>query len=313
MATDLTPGDDYIIGAVTDYDWNDVKLWVNSLNQSGFQGTKMLLIYNGNQDFIDRLVHEGIVPVVVGQPDGQRSAGFDYFYNHRAVFNICVERFRHIPKLLKKLNVIGNVLITDVKDVVFQDDPAKYMRKVLDGAITILASSENILYRDEGWGKNNFITVFGPEEFENIQNSVIMNAGVIAGQGYEFIRMLEIVYSLSRIHSPYVVGGGGPDQAAYNYVLKLFHDYGVDCTRFGTEQSGWAAQCGTTNDPNKDYSGVMIETPAKLMIDGQLSELSEKKLNGVYNLSGEKIAIIHQYDRNPEWKKYFTEKFSNVS
>ena len=37
---------DLIIGASTNYDWDKLKFWINSINKSGFKGDKVLILMN---------------------------------------------------------------------------------------------------------------------------------------------------------------------------------------------------------------------------------------------------------------------------
>ena len=37
---------DLIIGVVDNYDWDKIKYWANSIEQSGFKGYKALIVYN---------------------------------------------------------------------------------------------------------------------------------------------------------------------------------------------------------------------------------------------------------------------------
>ena len=37
---------DIVIGCITGYSFDKIKYWVNSLDQSGFDGVKILLCYN---------------------------------------------------------------------------------------------------------------------------------------------------------------------------------------------------------------------------------------------------------------------------
>ena len=37
---------DLIIGVVDNYDWDKIKYWVNSINKSGFDGHKAMIVYN---------------------------------------------------------------------------------------------------------------------------------------------------------------------------------------------------------------------------------------------------------------------------
>jgi len=88
-----------------------------------------------------------------------------------------------------------------------------------------------------------------------------------------------------------------PDQAAVNVTLS-FTPY-RELTRFTKSEEGWAAQCGTTVDQRmvRQYGENLLE-PAPIM-DGDIVKTS----------TGIPFAIVHQYDRIPEWNKIITKKY----
>ena len=64
-------------------------------------------------------------------------------------------------------------------------------------------------------------------------------------------------------------------------------------------ETPWAAQCGTTVDPRmvNQYGENLLE-PAPIM-DGDIVKTS----------TGIPFAMVHQYDRIPEWNKIITKKY----
>ena len=47
---------DMVIGFITGYSFDKIEPWVNSLDRSGFTGTKAMICYNVDYDTVDELV-----------------------------------------------------------------------------------------------------------------------------------------------------------------------------------------------------------------------------------------------------------------
>ena len=59
---------DIVIGSITGYDFDKIKPWVNSLDRSGFTGTKAMLCYNVSYETVEELVkHQLEAPMNVGR------------------------------------------------------------------------------------------------------------------------------------------------------------------------------------------------------------------------------------------------------
>jgi len=69
-------------------------------------------------------------------------------------------------------------------------------------------------------------------------------------------------------------------------------------TSFYDHDSGWACQVGTTADPSKNFSSVNLTPPPYMIGDT------------VVTSTGEQYTIVHQYNRNPQWKQIIENKFS---
>jgi len=271
---------DLVIGAVTNLSWDQCKYWVNSLNQSGFSGDKIICMFGSQPDLISKFKDNGFEVYVA-----------DSLQPHQ---HICSSRFYFYYSILNESHrQYNNVIATDVSDVVFQKNPSDYFDP--DQYPALFASSENIKYIDEPWGANNVRLAFGDLAYLNVRHNIINNAGVIAGS---HIYIKDLFFAISIMcdgRQQYVPGGGAPDQAAYN--LMLTQKAYSEITNFVGHDQGWACQVGTTADPHKPFGQLNIE-PNPIMDNGIV-----KTSDGV------EYYIVHQYNRNPQWKQVIENKF----
>jgi len=195
---------DLVIGSAFNLTWDQCKYWVNSLNRSGFAGDKIICTFGASNEFMRKLSENGIEV-------------FD-FRSLEQGEHICSSRFIVYPVAIKQKDIIyRKILATDVTDVVFQLNPSDFFNE--DGGYNILASSENICYKDEPWGAQNMNLSFGPSAFDRVKDRSIYNAGVMAGS---HDLMLDLFFNISSLcigKPQHVPGGGAPDQAAYNITL----------------------------------------------------------------------------------------------
>jgi hypothetical protein len=105
------------------------------------------------------------------------------------------------------------------------------------------------------------------------------------------------IFMVSNSTSHHITGGGGPDQAALNVLLNM-KPY-KDITNFAMSEDGYAAQLGTTGPQIKDKYGNKLVENAPILINDM-----------VCTSNGTPFAIVHQYDRVPEWKKVIESKYT---
>lgn len=285
---------DLVIGAITNYSFPQIKTWVNSLDRCGFTGAKALLCYNIKLDVVEELSERGYTILAFQQnPDTK-----DLTYN--GDFNIVRERFLHMWYFLNKIENKTDyryVIATDVKDVVFQRNPSEWLERNLVGPYKINVACESIRYRDEPWGRNNLYQSFGPLLYDCHKDNYIYNAGTLSGRFSHLLDFFLNVY-LSCLGAPmHVPGGGGPDQAAVNILIHTAAYR--DITRFTVANDAWAAQLGTTKDPNKlpEFQPHLLEGQPILQ-DGMIC-----------TEHGTPFYLVHQYDRVPEWKTLIEETY----
>lgn len=269
---------DLIIGCYTNYDWNKIKYWVNSIIRSGFDGHKVMIVMNSNKETVKKLTDVGFTVIAFNENEN------GYYYNQTKI-PVHVERFFHIWDVLNKLNDKPRyVITTDVKDVVFQRNPSEAIEEYLafQSKYSMIASSESMLYKDEPWGNENLLQTFGPYFHEYYKNNEIFNVGVLAGD-YAQIKDLCLNIFQMAINRPIPI----VDQAVYNFLL--WQKPWSDTTLKLQSESGWAAQLGTTMDPNKLSSfKPFLTEPSPYMLNDKL-----------YTKGGIEYAIVHQWDRVP--------------
>jgi hypothetical protein len=276
---------DCIVGCSTNYDWSKLKYWINSINQSGFEGDKVLILMNCDRDTVQKVTDAGFSIIAFNQ-DNQGNLV------HQSQLMVHVERFIHIYKLLKD-NDYRYVITTDVKDVIFQKNPVQWLEENLpEGHEDLVFSSESIKYKDEPWGRQNITECYGQGIYEDFKNNTIFNVGVLAGRGHA-MRDLTLQLFLNCINRPIPI----VDQAVFNVMISR-HPY-LKSSMYTKSEDGWACQLGTTADPSKinSFRPYLLEPSPKL--DG----------DKVVTSTGMEYTIVHQYDRVPEWKKVIEAKY----
>lgn len=277
---------DLIIGAFTNYDWDKVKYWANSIVKSGFKGDKVMVVYNSHHSTVDRLIDLGFKIWAFN-----RDQNSNYTYPNTPLV-IVVDRFLHLWHYLNQLpsNYYRYVISTDVKDVVFQKDPSIWLSEHI-GDKDIVASCESIRYCDEPWGNDNLKGSF-PMAYDSLKNNPIWNCGVQAGRMSAIKDLWLQIYLMSKAGQRL-----NADQAAYNLILNS-HAW-VSITKFAMSESAWACQAGTTVDPLKidNFRPKLLEAEP-IWQDG-LAKTS----------NGESHTILHQWDRIPLWKEEIERRY----
>ena len=264
---------DLIVGCATNYDWSKLKYWVNSINASGFEGDKVLILMNCDKDTVKKISDSGFSIIAFNQ-----DSNGNLTYNSQMMVH--VERFFHIYQLLKD-NEYRYVITTDVKDVVFQRNPSKWLEENLpEGVEDLVFSSESMKYKDEPWGNQNLLETFGPQIYEDFKNHTIFNVGVLAGHGYAMKDLMMNIFA-SCMHRPIKIC----DQSTFNFLISQ-HPY-LSTSMYTKSEDGWACQLGTTADPSKieQFRPFLLEPSPKMEGDKVLTS------------EGIEYIIVHQYDR----------------
>jgi hypothetical protein len=279
---------DLIIGCTTNYDWSKLKYWVNSINQSGFEGDKVMIAFNISYETVEKLTKAGFQVIIPGTNNEEKRC-----YEYQSSLPVHVERFIHIYNYLDSHDNYRFVITTDVKDVVFQKDPTKFLGVELPGS-KLMFASESIKYKDEPWGNQNLMETFGPYFHERFKDNTIYNVGVLAGRGEAIKSLCSMIFVMSTNRPIPIV-----DQSTFNFMIS--QEPYKSISQYMKSESGWACQLGTTADPSKidEFKPFLLE-PSPIMIDGKVT-----------TSTGKDFTIVHQYDRVPEWKKVIEEKYND--
>ena len=281
---------DLLLGAADLYGWDKISIWVQSARESGFTGDIVLLGYRIAPNVLENAKKYG---VDVYQID------YDSFANaivHEGsgIPTQCHQlRFFHAWQfLLDNHTKYNNVIITDVRDVMFQINPSEYLNSVLTDEKPIVVSSEGILFQHEPWNYHNLVNGFGPIIAESLRGEVAHNVGILAGKSFAMKNLCLTLYSNT-------VGRYIPsDQSSFNILLYqgLLTSY-VDTTHNDT----WACQCGVVLDPEKAHYIPHLLEQQPTIKDGK-----------VYNSKGELFHIVHQWDRIPQLKPIVERRYTTL-
>jgi len=259
---------DLIIGAIANYTPDKIKHYVNSINQCGFTGDKIMICYNVPNETIDYLFQNNWL-VAVSELNG---------HPH-------MNRLIDIHSLLNTLDTKYRfVITTDVRDVVFQTNPSEYLEKNLKKRI--LASTENVLYRNEAWGKKNILEGYNELLWNRYEREHSCNVGVLAGYHSDMIELLLLNYLVSQAGNTQHF----TDQSSFNFVIH--NELVRDKIQIEGLDTNWALQIGTLDNPN---------------LIGEYTTTIKDEL--VCNRDTP-FVIVHQYDRHPEIKKVIYERYN---
>jgi hypothetical protein len=281
---------DLIISAISTYDFDKVKPWVDSINSCGFSGKKVMIAHNITDESIRKFKDNDFEVWLTTNQRNKDNSGYHFADN----FGYQVPATRHWFHwlFLKELKEdIRYVISTDSADVIFQSNPSEWLEKNL-GDKKLNYGGEGLKYKDEDWGYNNMASTFNPLIQQHTKDNPIYNAGSMAGEFKTFIDFsLNVFLTIQYLREPI------PDQAAVNLLLSLEPYKSI--TKFNDHDDTWACQCGTMMDPTKmDRFRPNLLSPEPVWKDGVM-----------YNSKGEKYTMVHQYNRVPGVNEYIRNKY----
>lgn len=260
---------DVIVGAITKYTPEDIKPWVESINQCGFEGGRVMLVYRVPQETIDYLKSEGFQ--VFGGSNLDMNVGYR---------PIVVKRFIDLYSLFSMETFeYDRAIVTDVKDVIFQSNPSKWFDE--NQTRKIVVGSESIKIKDMEWSARNYSASY-PIEYSRIQDKVSHCAGVIGGDVKALADFFLAIYRWSLNGANY---NEPPDQAALNVLINL--DFYKDQVQKVTHSDGWVTHLGVSLDNPEGFGPYLTDDVPQIQGDV------------VVNSNKEPFVIVHQYDRIP--------------
>lgn len=260
-----------IIGCITQYGVDDIRPYVESIEKSGFNGDKVMLVYDVSNDVIEYLNKKGWI-----------------LFQSQLEEHIILQRFRDMYVILNQYKTDW-IIWTDVKDVIFQKNPINWIDD--NSSYTrLFAFSESVYLKDDPWAVVNTGTSF-PMEWElGINEKISYCAGTIVGDANTIRDLFIQIYRWSKTTAN---PGQLSDQAAFNVLINLEQFRTI--TKFVRQEAGFATQLGTVWMKKNE---LPLLEPTPIYKDGKF-----------YNQSGDEFVIVHQYDRDPQIKKEIIELY----
>jgi hypothetical protein len=182
-----------------------------------------------------------------------------YIFNYR--------HFLYYDYLLKHGRRFRNVLITDVKDVIFQRDAFSFP---VGDRIHVAMENLDIPLGDCPWTSQWVLAGYSPEVLERLKDKEMSCAGTTLASVPRMMRYLELMLAeIERMKDAYECA----DQAAHNLLL---HEGKLDPVQRHYNFSGPILTVGTEPRYRLNEAGKLL------------------------NRDGSVIAIVHQYDRHPD-------------
>ena len=286
---ELTAKDDVVVGVVKNYDWPALRPYAVSLSRTGFTGVKLLLVENITLSARNNLTQLGFTLVDFRTtPAAAIKEKQDYLEFGRTRFGIAIPFLRS--------HAARYIVWCDVRDLIFQVNPSVWLEKNLAPHRLIAAGEcwhiKNEQYNDM-WMKNTVSHV----DYLRAREEEVCCSGTIAGDASTMLavyaRMQEVAHTAQPLAS---------DQALWNVVLR--ESPFKDITRIPRMKEGWAATCSAFRTPGfKSYAAN-----TDVLIDQQ-PVFDKAELLVREPETGVPFCIVHQYDRDTEWKRAIEEKY----
>lgn len=269
---------DLILGIVENYEFYQVSRFFMTLRQTSFEGHICIFAGPGISASTAARIRAFDVEVIrygprfpfIENPHFEAPGSLPdpiHIYNYR--------HFLYYDYLLKHGSSFRNVLITDVKDVVFQANP--FDHPMADQLYVAMENPDMPIGRCP-WTAPWIVAGYGPDVLERLKTEEMSCAGTTMGPAAVVMRYLELMLrQIARMRDAYACA----DQAAHNLLL---HEGGLEPTQRLHNFEGPVLTVGTEPAYRSNDVGQLV------------------------NRDGSVIAVVHQYDRHPELVRRFEAK-----
>lgn len=280
-----------IIGIAANYDRFDITIFVESLRNTGCSDEVILFETNFTKKCYDFCKKNNVstikinseYPWFVDEDLSLKLRNIDQGTPYPAHYI----RFFLIEAFLKTSKKYNRIIISDVRDVFFQENPFKTTIK--NNELQCFLESDEVTISEEPINSAWFINGYGKLGIKEIKNECISCCGIIVGGTKAIIRYTKIMCDeFDRLSNAKVIIGfdGVMEQAIHNYLLR-----------------------------NGDFNPVEI-IPDDLGLVSTLSYFKPKNnihlnsTNQIINSKNAVIPIVHQYDRFPDIEKIILRNLS---
>jgi hypothetical protein len=181
----------------------------------------------------------------------------------------CSRYFLYYDYLRARPNAYRRVMITDLKDVVFQRNP---FEAELDSPLNCFLESRRYLIGTCGINRRLVETAYGSEELARLAGEPISCSGVTIGSQAGMLEYLRLMTrSLMRLRRQY----GGLDQGVHNHLLH----------------TGAIPGAKTVENDRGAVMTLGYVLPGEMVFDDE---------GRLLDCEGRIVPVLHQYDRHPE-------------
>lgn len=243
---------DFVLGAATGYGVADLAPFVRSL-RAVYQGAAALIVDEASD--LDRFLELHDIEAI-------RPSSSPAWSPHPVM-----ARFAAFDRILAQRPGLGSVLITDVRDVVFQSGPFDPAPDVLE----LFVEFEGGRLDDHAFNQKHLRALVGDDLAATVAHRPCLCVGTVMGPREAVMRFCRTILMLAAIPRSHIGGAFGADQAACNLAAHLgLVEHQVRANY------GRVATVGLTPADTLTVRDGMIVNP-----DGGVS------------------AVVHQYDRHP--------------
>jgi hypothetical protein len=292
-----------IFTACKGYSIEDVAPWTQSLKASGFDGKVFVIMYDPPKELADYFKEQDFYVLVA---------------NEEGLTHIATQRFRDYAQILKSDYCvdIDYVLHTDIRDVLFQSNPAEWLSSYIDDVHKIYASAEGVKYKHEDWNGDGVQFHFGENIFRELADTETLCSGVFCGEKEAFIDLCEAMYQAAFFTKD---PAGFIDQHFYNLLIRKSF---AEITQIVPADTPFVANLGTlaaipfnspewSTGPRTPYNSYE-RFRSGTYVENMLVEVPEMIDGKVCTPDGKPYCIVHQYDRYAPWKEELHEKIGLV-
>ncbi|WP_426036388.1 hypothetical protein [Brevundimonas sp. DC300-4] len=241
---------DLVLGYATGYDSHDIAPFLRSL-RAVFDG-EVALVVDDRPDVIAMLEEHGVHALPADMVEG---------WEPHAV----IARFAAFDRYLADRPEVRNVLLTDVRDVLFQRPPFAPAPTGLEVFV------EGDVLGDHAFNMKYLRALAGDRMAQDLASAPAICVGTVMGPRREVARFCRMVLMLAAIPRSEIGGAFGTDQAACNIAVHM----GLVEAEV-RENFGRVATIGLTPGETLTFANGEVVNP-----DGSVS------------------AIVHQHDRHP--------------
>lgn len=279
-----------VLGAIRGYTFEQIRPFVVSLKRTAFDGDVVLLWNNVSSETLDALEDHGVELVHFSYRGSGALNSWSRFWPViskivrpisgsalarnilKAILPLQTSRFFHYHDyLLAHKADYNNVLITDVRDVMFQADPFVNCH---DGLLAFEEGEQTLIADEKMFNAKWIEQLFGKGALEKIGSHPVLCSGTVMGSVEAMINYLVQFESLlTRARD---VGMGGSDQGVHNYLCRDRYAAEIEVVKNGA-------------------GAVLTMVPwIKEGADFKISHSGE-----ILGLNGLPVPVLHQYDRHP--------------